>query len=166
MTMLLLTLAVAWTDPPVQAPNTLALPAGGTPGVGKLADVAWLAGHWVGDGLGGTCDEVWLPPLAGSGEMLGAFRFVAGGKTQFTEHFVLAQDGASLTLKLKHFAADFTGWEEKDKHVTFRLVKVETDAVYFGGLTYRKTAAGMDAFVLVTKGGKTTEAAFHFKRQK
>ena len=83
---------------PKPTPNTLALAADAAPGKATLADVGWLAGHWVGPGLGGTCEEVWVPPLAGSTEMMGLFRFVKDGKTQFTEHFVLAQDGPTLTL--------------------------------------------------------------------
>ena len=77
------------------------------------------------------------------------FRFVKDGKTIFTEHFVLAEDNGSLTLKLKHFDAAFNGWEEKDKHVAFQLIKAEKDAAYFGGLTFRKTADGLDVFVAV-----------------
>jgi hypothetical protein len=99
--------------------------------------------------------------------MMGMFRLVMDGKLVFTEHFVLVEDGGTLTLKLKHFDPAFRGWEEKDKHVTFRLVKVEKDAAYFTGLTFRKTADGMDVFVaLKQKDGKTTEAEFKFKPAK
>ena len=143
--------------------NTLKLD--GEPGKAALADLAWLAGHWVGSGLGGTCEEVWVPPLAGSKEMMGMFRHVKDGKLVFTEHFVLVEDNGSLTLKLRHFDPSFTGWEEKDRHVTFKLIRAEKDAAYFGGLTFRKTAAGgLDTFVAIRqKDGKLVEAPFHFK---
>lgn len=144
-----------------QTENTLNLD--GQPGKAALADVAWLVGHWAGDGLGGTCEEVWVPPLAGNKEMMGMFRFVKDGKTVFTEHFVLVEDNGSLTLKLKHFDAAFNSWEEKDKHTAFQLIKTEKDAAYFGGLTFRKTADGMDVFVAVKKDGKLIEAPFKFK---
>ena len=148
-----------------QSENTLKLD--GEPGKAALGDLGWLVGHWAGDGLGGTCEEVWVPPLAGSKEMMGMFRFVKDGKTQFTQHFVLAEDDGSLTLKLRHFDAAFNGWEEKDKHTAFKLIKAEKDAAYFGGLTFRKTADGLDVFVAMRqKDGKLTEAPFKFKAVK
>src|SRR5688572_6683587 len=145
-----------------QTENTLKLD--GEPGQAALGDLSWLVGHWAGDGLGGTCEEVWVPPLAGSKEMMGMFRYVKDGKTQFTEHFVLAEDNGSLTLKLRHFDGAFKGWEEKDKHVAFKLIKAEKGAAYFGGLTFRKTADGLDAFVATRqKVGKLTDAPVQFK---
>lgn len=146
-----------------QTANTLKLD--GQPGKAALADVAWLAGHWAGDGHGGTSEEVWVPPLAGSKEMMGMFRFVKDGKTQFTQHFVLAEDDGTLTLKLRHFDAAFNGWEEKDKHAAFKLIKAGKDAAYFDGLTFRKTAdGGLDVFVAVKQKGETLrEETFKFK---
>lgn len=146
-----------------QTENTLKLDS--QPGKAALADVAWLAGHWAGDGHGGTSEEVWVPPLAGSKEMMGMFRFVKDGKTQFTQHFVLAEDDGTLTLKLRHFDAAFNGWEEKDKHAAFKLIKAGKDAAYFDGLTFRKTAdGGLDVFVAVKQKGETLrEEPFKFK---
>lgn len=34
--------------------------------------------------------------------------------------------------------ADFSGWEEKSEFVSFPLVKLTANAVYFDGLTYRR----------------------------
>jgi hypothetical protein len=148
-----------------QTENTLKLD--GPPGKGTLADAAFLVGHWSGPGLGGTCEEVWVPPLAGSSEMMGMFRFVRDGKTQFTEHFVLVPDGESLTLRLRHFDPAFNGWEEKDRPVAFKLIRVEKDALYFGGLTFRKTAdGGLDAFVAIRRNDKLTEASFKYRPHK
>lgn len=152
---------------PKPKPNTLALAPDAAPGKATLADVGWLAGHWVGPGLGGICEEVWVPPLAGSAEMMGMFRLVKDGKTQFTEHFVLTEDGPSLTLKLKHFDPAFTAREEKDRHTTFRFIRAEPDALYFDRLTFRKTAdGGLDVFVAIKRDGKDVEAPFRFKPAK
>lgn len=39
--------------------------------------------------------------------------------TMFSEYMQIAPDGDSLIVRLKHFNADLTGWEEKDKTVNF-----------------------------------------------
>ena len=39
-------------------------------------------------------------------------------------------------LRLKHFNPDFTGWEQKDEYVTFRLQSVAPNQVVFNGLSY------------------------------
>jgi hypothetical protein len=158
-------LAVAQTK---KTENTLALDDPAKPGTGTLADCSWFAGYWVGPGLGGTCEEVWLPPLAGSQEMMGSFRFVKDGKLMFTEHFVLVPEKGSLTLKLKHFDGSFKGWEAQDNCVEFKLVKVEKDAVYFGGLTMKKSKDGLDVYVAITnrKDGSVREEKFIYKTGK
>ena len=146
-----------------QTGNTLKFDPGAAPGKATLADAVWLAGHWAGPGLGGSCEEVWVPPLAGSGEMMGMFRLVRDGKTALTEHCVLAADGDSLTLRIRHHDAAFNAREDKGKPTTFRLVRAEKDALYFDGLTFRKTADGLDAFVALSRGGKMTEASFKYR---
>lgn len=78
------------------------------------------------------------------------------------------EENGSLTLKLKHFDAAMKGWEEKDKFVEFRLVKLEPRAAYFHGLTYRLNEDdSMDVFVVVSqKDGTKREEKFEFKRSK
>ena len=48
----------------------------------------------------------------------------------------IAEEEGSLTLKLKHFHADFTGWEEREELITFPLVRLSGGAAYFYGLTF------------------------------
>src|SRR5262245_53315164 len=100
----------------------------------RLADVAWLQGHWTGDGLGGVSEEVWSPP--GGGVMMGMYRLLKDGKPVFYEFLMLAEENGTLVMKLKHFNPDFSGWEEKTGHVTFKLVEVEGRAAHFDGLSY------------------------------
>ncbi len=132
----------------------------------SVSDFAWLAGHWSGEGLGGTCEETWAPPLGDS--VIGLFRFLKDGKTQFTEFFSLVKEGESLVLKLKHFNPDMTGWEEKDKPVQFPLVKVSTNEANFDGLTYRKKDDDtLEVYVAIKgKDGNLREEKFSFKRVK
>lgn len=131
-----------------------------------VSDFAWLAGHWSGEGLGGTCEEIWAPPLGDN--VIGLFRFLKDGKTQFTELFSLVKEGESLVLKLKHFNPDMTSWEEKDKPVQFPLVKVSPNEANFDGLTYRKKDDDtLDVFVAIKgKDGNLREEKFSFKRVK
>jgi hypothetical protein len=150
---------------PKPTEHTLSLAEGAKPAAGTLADVAWLAGNWAGPGLGGQCEEIWVPPLAGCNEMMGMFRCVRDGKIVITEHCVLAEAEGSLTLKIRHFDPAFNAREEKDKPTAFKLVKLEKGAAYFDGLTILKTDAGCTFYVgIKTKDGTVREAKFEYKK--
>jgi len=107
----------------------------------SLDQLDWLVGQWVGDGIrGAPAMESWLAPSGGT--MVGTFvqetREDDGSSAiMFTEHMYLMQERGTLVLRLKHFNADLTGWEEKDGMLTFRLVAVEPCAVFFNALTLR-----------------------------
>lgn len=149
-----------------KTPNTLSLDKKENMPKATVADFAWLAGHWSGEGLGGTCEEIWAPPMGDN--MIGLFRYLKDGKTQFTELFSLVAEGESLILKLKHFNPDMTGWEEKDKPVQFPLVKVSPHEANFDGLTFRKKDENtLDVYVVMkTKDGGLRELEFKYKRVK
>lgn len=102
-----------------------------------LEQMDWLVGQWVGEGIQGVpAMESWLPPTGGT--MVGTFvQETTDGAIMFTEHMYLMQEKGTLALRLKHFNADLTGWEEKDGMLTFRLVAVEPCAAYFNALTLR-----------------------------
>ncbi|TRD11441.1 hypothetical protein FGU71_05930 [Erythrobacter insulae] len=102
-----------------------------------LDQLDWLVGQWAGDGIqGAPAMESWLPETGGT--MVGTFvQETSGGAIMFTEHMYLMEEGGSLVLRLKHFNADLTGWEEKDDMLTFRLVAIEPCAAYFNALTLR-----------------------------
>ena len=103
----------------------------------NLQDFAWLTGYWVGDGFGGTCEEFWSPPRAGS--MAGVFKLSVDGNIRFYEIFALTIDSTGLpVLRLKHFNPDLAGWEEKDEPVVFALEKSDANEFTIGAVTYRK----------------------------
>ncbi len=105
-----------------------------------LRELAWLTGYWVGDGFGGTCEEIWSKPSAGS--MVGSFKLSVDGTVRFYEIFTLTIDSAGLpTLRIKHFNADLTGWEEKDKVVVFSYETATDSSLTIGAVTYRRLAA-------------------------
>ena len=120
-----------------QAQEILQLKDGVTQQKTKLSQLSWLAGNWKGTGLGGNCDELWMP--AGDSSMQGIFRFYEKGKLQFTEYMnVIQESDGTLAVKLKHFSADLSPWEEKDKWTIFKLIKVENQTAYFNGMTYQR----------------------------
>ncbi|MDN3646982.1 DUF6265 family protein [Pontixanthobacter aestiaquae] len=103
----------------------------------SMYELQWLIGQWQGEGIGGArAMESWLPPSGTT--MVGTFvQETADGAIHFTEHLYLMEENGSLVLKLKHFNADLTGWEEKDGMLSFQLVDIEPCAVFFNGLTLR-----------------------------
>jgi len=130
----------------------------------SLDDLSWLVGRWVGKGFGGVCEEVWQPSSGGS--MIGTFRLIVDGKAQFYELMTVTMELGKPTMKLKHFNADLTGWEEKDKFVTFEFVSMSDSGILFEGLTYSLTPdGGLRVTVMVGSGdGETNEQLIEYHR--
>lgn len=127
-----------------------------------LADLNWLPGHWKGEGLGGASEEI-IAPAAG-GQMMGMFRqSEASGELKFYEFYLFAETENSLTLRIKHFTPALHGWEEKHDYVEFPLVSLGDDAVYFDGLTYKKTGPNTLSSAVNIEGRGVVE--FQFVRQ-
>jgi hypothetical protein len=119
-------------DDPVRI---LAREQGATPPAATLQDISWLVGRWVGEGLGGTAEDIIAP--ASGGQMMGMFRHSKGdGSVNFYEFYVFAEQDGSLTQRLKHFSPPLSAWEDKDEFVEFPLVAIEEHAAYFDGLSY------------------------------
>ncbi|MBY6127273.1 DUF1311 domain-containing protein [Qipengyuania aquimaris] len=149
---------------PLAAQETRVAPEGHTPPPATLDQVDWLVGQWTGTGIGGApAMESWLPPSGGT--MVGTFiQETEEGAIRFTEHLYLMEEEGTLVLRLKHFNADLTGWEEKDGMLTFRLIAVEDCAAYFHALTLRCRnpnfpGEGLLAAVRMQSGG---ELVFRF----
>lgn len=132
------------------------------PGNGNIEELDWIPGYWAGPGLGGECEEVWLP--AKDGQMMGTFRFWNEGKLLFSEFFHLIQDGESLTLKLKHFSGDLSAWEEKDEWVEFRLVEMGENILYLDGLTMERIGDKMNVYVNLGEDGQTQIEKFAYTK--
>ena len=129
----------------------------------NLTAVNWLTGHWRGEAFGGLIEEIWTPALGTS--MMGAFKLVVEGQVQFYEIETISQVNDTLMFRLKHFNKDLTGWEEKDKTVDFKLVKVTDNKVYFNGLTLERINDNeINIYVAIEQEGNTTEEKFNYKR--
>jgi uncharacterized protein YecT (DUF1311 family) len=109
----------------------------------------WLEGLWQGEGIDGApATESWLPSTGHT--MVGTFvQQTPEGDILFSEHMYLAEEDGSLVLKLKHFNADLTGWEDKAGMVTFQLLSLDFCAAYFSGLTIR--CDGNDKLVVAVR---------------
>jgi hypothetical protein len=146
-----------------QTANTLKAAADFAGPAATLADMKWLIGHWKGTGLGGVSEEIWSEPAGGV--MMGMYRLILNGKPSFYEFIHLAEENGSLVMKLKHFNPDLTGWEDKETFITFRLLKVGLNEVYFGGLTFRRSVDRLQIFLAIRdKEGKVREEEFRMER--
>ncbi len=128
-----------------------------------IEDVAWLAGHWQGEMFGGTAEAVWSPPYGGT--VMGMYKHVVNGDIKFYELMVIVEESKSLVLKLKHFNADLTAWEEKEKTVDFPLVKLTQTEIFFDGLTFRKIDDDtIKGFLRIKHDGKVSEVDWTYRR--
>lgn len=164
MRSLLLACVLAFAAPSVLADDTRSLPPGAASPRATIADAAWVAGRWVGEGFGGIAEEVMSPPAGNA--MIGHFRIVTKGEPSFYEIVQIREEAGSLVYRVKHFHPDLKGWEEKDKTVDFPLVASERDALYFDGLTIKRT--GPDEVThwvrIRAKDGKIEEAKLVYRR--
>ena len=134
-----------------------------SPGKGKVEDLSWMVGYWTGPGFGGECEEVWMP--AKDGHMVGTFRFWMEGELVFSEFMNLIQDGESVSMKLKHFNPDLTGWEEKTEWTTFRLIELGENKVWFHGLTIERMEDELIFHLAMTENGERSIEELRFKRK-
>jgi hypothetical protein len=140
------------------------------PVAATLADVAFMAGHWVDESAEHLSEEVWTEPSGDS--MLGMWRYVAGAQARVLELLTLKAEGGFVVLRLRHFDSWMVAREDKDAPVALRLVAKEASAAIFEGpevggagrvrLTYRRT--GPDTLVSVLdKGGEPQQFSFRLR---
>jgi len=132
----------------------------------RVGDVAWLTGYWVGEGMGGELEDVWLPPKAGV--LLGAFRlYRTDGKPGFYELFAIEEVDDTLQFVVKHFHPDWVGWEEKDKALRIRLSRISPDEAVFGRIVFERK--GTDCLVVKLaireKSGELRHETLSYRRK-
>ncbi|HEX6737872.1 MAG TPA: DUF6265 family protein [Vicinamibacteria bacterium] len=144
--------------------RTFKLAAGEKSPPARIDDISWLAGRWTGEALGGVSEEIWSAPRGGA--MMGMYRLVREGKPVFYELCTIVEENGSLLLRLKHFNADLTGWEEKARTVDFPLVAIEGGAFHFEGMSLHPQ--GQDKLTVYlaigSKDGKVREETFAYTR--
>ena len=127
-----------------------------------IENYAWIAGHWTGDGFGGTSEELWSP--AQNGIMMGVYRHHdADGKLVFYEFLTIDSTG----MKLKHFNADMTAWETKEEMVHFEMIEALPNKLVMKGLIMEKISDDeMNISLRLNQGGEIVTEVFHMKRAK
>lgn len=130
----------------------------------NITAVSWITGQWRGVAFGGVTEENWSKPLGGS--MMATFKLVVDGEINFYEILTITEENKTLVMRLKHFNNDLTGWEEKDEVITFNLVKITPNKVFFNGLTFEKISAKeMNIYVVVESDeNQIKETKFNFRR--
>ncbi|GAB2489513.1 hypothetical protein GCM10027164_18540 [Algoriphagus taiwanensis] len=134
-----------------------------TPGKGTVEDFSWMVGYWSGPGLGGECEEVWMPAV--DGHMIGTFRFWEKGKLIFSEFMNLVQEGESVSMKLKHFGADLSGWEEKEEWTTFELIEMGDQKVWLNGMTIERKGDQLVFQVNISNGAEAQIETFTYTKK-
>lgn len=123
----------------------------------------FLQGNWISEKWGGTIEEYWSAPNGNT--IIGMFRFIKDGELQFTEHFLVIEEGDKLTLKLRHFNPDFTGWEDQNTFVEFPSVKIDEKLAKFEGISYELIEASKLKILLeMEENGKIEHEEFIFEK--
>ncbi|WP_419935769.1 DUF6265 family protein [Candidatus Palauibacter sp.] len=101
-------------------------------GTAELEDLAWIAGHWGGEAMGGQIEEAWFSPAGRS--MSGSFRLVRDGLAIMYELLLLEQDDdGEIYYRFKHVGR---GWAPREETaLEFRLTELEGRKA-----TFRNTA--------------------------
>ncbi len=128
-----------------------------------LQDVSWLVGSWTGDAFGSAFEEVWNAPSAGS--MVGMWKLMKDDQVVFYELMLIVEEEGSLSLKVKHFADDFSAWEVKEDFVRFRLVAFDENAVYFSGLSFHRISDDeIHGYIVLHSKGEVREEKLIYHR--
>lgn len=136
-----------------------------------LADLAWLAGHWVGAAEDKLSEEIWAAPHGDS--MMGMWRFVSGGKVQVLELLTITDEESGPVMRLRHFDARMVAWEEKDRPISLPLVACKESEAAFEGpdslrsgtvrITYRRVSDDELTSTLEKASGRQE---FRFRRKR
>ncbi len=155
--------STSWSAEP-RTEHTYSLAPDETRPGATLDDASWLVGSWTGTAFGQSFEAAWSPPSAGS--MIGLFKLYGDDGVSFYELLQLSVEEGTLSLKVKHFNADFTAWEDKEEFVNFRLVKKEQNALHFGGLSfYRRGDDAIDGYIVMRNGDEVTEHHLKYGRR-
>lgn len=130
-----------------------------------LADMAWLTGHWTGTALGGFVEEIWSD--ARGAAMMGMYRHLKDDKPTFYEFLTIVEVDGSLSLRLKHFNPDHTGWEEKNQVREFPLIAIRDGVYHFEGMAFRPDGDTVTVWLAFgTKEKGVREEVFRYRRVK
>ena len=131
-----------------------------------VADLMWMSGDWTCEIWGGTFEEHWSVPNAGS--MVGAGKHVKDGKTTFME-FLSIEQGEGGPVMWILLGSPSKG---EKKGMPFELISLKDGVATFENkanefpsqIVYRKTDDGMTCRIQGIQDGKASHDDFDFKR--
>ena len=145
--------------------HTFKLSEGEARPAATLEAARFLVGSWTGTAFGERMEETWSEPTGGS--MVGTFKLFSGDEPAMYEIMLLTVEDGTLSLKVKHFNADFTAWEDKEDYVNFRLVAFSEDELHFGGVSfYKRDDDHLDGYIVMRNGDAITEQHMTYTRQR
>jgi hypothetical protein len=144
--------------------NTIQLKSAQESPKATIQEVAWIAGNWRGEALGGITEEIWSPPSGGS--MMCVFRLIRNDQVSFYEICTITEEEGTLIMRIKHFDPVLKGWEEKDEREEFPLVRLSGNRAWFSGLTFERISdQEMNVYVQIgDEPGKEQEVKFNYRR--
>ncbi|MDH3989269.1 MAG: DUF6265 family protein [Gammaproteobacteria bacterium] len=161
-TLLLASVLASAAEPRTE--HTFALSDGEERPAATLADARFLIGSWAGTAFGEKMEESWSAPTGGS--MVGTFKLFDGDEPAMYELMLLTVEDGTLSLKVKHFNADFTAWEDKADYVNFKLVKLSANELHFGGISfYKRDDDHLDGYIVMRNKDGVTEQHLAYKRE-
>ena len=161
-TLLLASVLASAAEPRTE--HTFSLRDGEERPAATLADARFLVGSWAGTAFGEKMEESWSAPTGGS--MVGTFKLFDGDEPAMYELMLLTVEDGTLSLKVKHFNADFTAWEDKPDYVNFKLVKLSANELHFGGISfYKRDDDHLDGYIVMRNKDGVTEQHLAYKRQ-
>ena len=132
---------------------------GGAPA--RIEQLAWLQGCWTLSSGGRTVEEQWMAPRGGV--MLGTGRTVKDGKLVEYEFVVIREREGALVYEAHPSgqpSAEFVSIQVGDSEVVF-----ENKAHDFPQrIGYRRTTAGIEAWIEGSVGGKSRKIDFPYQR--
>lgn len=136
----------------------------------RVTDLAWMAGSWSGNALGGQVEEHWSTPRADT--IMGMFRLVNGeGRATVYELLLIEQDGEHIAMRFRHFGPGHKAWEPLDQPLSFKVVRIGENEVVFENqgqqnkprrMTYRRAGDKLTAHVQGIADGQLDEG-FHVR---
>jgi hypothetical protein len=144
--------------------RTLSLAPGAASPPAALGRIAWMAGHFRGELLGGVGEEHWCAPSTGS--MMGVFKLIKEGAVVFYEILTISEEDGSLVLRIKHFSPDLASWEEKEECFRAPLVQLSGDTVWFDGFTYIRESDSVVRHIIRRRSreGEVSELEVEYRR--
>lgn len=134
----------------------------------KVDDLAWLAGRWECQIWGGTFEEQWSVPRAGS--MLGHGRLMRSDRTVFVETMAIEADPTgTLVLYVRP-----GGHKSEAKPTPFRLLEISKDSLVWSNpehdfpqrIAYQREGEQLTVQLNGVEDGKSKSETLNFKRLK